>query len=254
MEEQIPLFRTSAPESASTRAVAISPSLMCADMGRLEDEVRILEGIGVEMIHFDIMDGRFVPNLPLGLGVLKDLRPRTKIPFDVHLMVQDNDFFIGLVAPMGVERIAVHAESAVHLDRTLASIQEKGIKAGVALNPHTGLNVLGYVLDRLDFVLLMTVNPGFAGQKLVPSALRKIADCRLFLESHRRSGKRRISITVDGNVSFDNIPDMVAAGADILVGGTSSLYARGGSPPENGRRMREAIARGLERRKAEAKA
>ncbi len=231
-------------------AVAISPSIMCADQSRLEDEVRSLESAGVEMIHFDIMDGHFVPNLPLGLGVLNDLRPRTKLPFDVHLMVEDNDFFVGLVAPLGVERIAVHAESTVHLDRTLASIQEKGIKAGVALNPHTVPNVLGYVLDRLDYVLIMSVNPGFAGQKLVPSSIRKIADCRLFLDGQRKSGMPRIPIAVDGNVSFENIPDMVAAGADVLIGGTVSFYARGASGQENARRMREAIARGLERRTA----
>jgi ribulose-phosphate 3-epimerase len=223
---------------------------MCADNARLGEEVRRLEEIGADMLHFDVMDGRFVPNLPLGLRAIEDLRKLTALPFDVHLMVEDNDFFVRAVLPLGVQRIAVHVESARHLDRTLASIRDGGARAGAALNPQTPPDALAYVLDRLDFVLAMTVNPGYAGQTLAPSAMQKIADCRAFLD---RRGKA-LPIEVDGNVSFENVPEMVAAGAGVLVAGTSSLYHRGASLADNARRLRQAIARGLERRGSSAPA
>ena len=226
--------------------VQIAPSLMCADMGLLADEVATLETVGVDLIHLDIMDAHFAPNMPLGLGVLADLRARTKLPFDVHLMVEDNDWFVEQVAAIGVEQIAVHVESATHLDRTLAVIRDKSIRAGVALNPATPLSALDWVLERSDFILLMTVNPGFAGQKLVPSALDKIAECKRYLMARGVD----IPISVDGNVSLENIPPMVAAGADILVAGTSSLYKKGASRAENTELTRAAIADGLKRRQA----
>jgi ribulose-phosphate 3-epimerase len=190
------------------------------------------------------MDAHFVPNMPLGLGVLEALRSRTSLPFEVHLMVEDNDWFVGEVARVGAEWISVHAESAVHLDRTLALIRDHGSKAGIALNPATPLAVLEHELERLDFVLLMTVNPGFAGQKLVPGGLRKIAACREFL----RAREAAVPIAVDGNVSFAAIPEMVAAGADILVAGTSSLFSTQGSLEDNMRRLGESVRLGLERR------
>jgi ribulose-phosphate 3-epimerase len=190
------------------------------------------------------MDAHFVPNLPLGLETIRQLRPKTDLPFDVHLMVEDNDFFIREVSRMGVQSIAIHAESAKHLDRSLNLIREYGIKAGVALNPATPLSVLDYALESLDYVLLMTVNPGFAGQPLVPGAFRKIADCRAYLDARGKP----IPIQVDGNVSFAHIPRMVAAGADILVAGTSSLFHRGGTLAENRARLDEAISDGLGQR------
>lgn len=214
---------------------------MCADAARLEDEVRALEEVGADYIHFDLMDSHFVPNMPLGLGVLSALRSRTSIPFDVHLMVERNDWFIDEVASIGAEMVSVHVESATHLDRSLALIRSHGIRAGAALNPATPLNALDYVIDRLDHVLLMTVNPGFAGQKLVPATLQKIADCRSYVES-RGSGAR---IEVDGNVSLENAPRMVAAGADMLVAGSSSLYRAGSSIDENMKRLRAAVLEGL---------
>ena len=200
--------------------IQVAPSMMCADICHLEDDLRRLEQAGVDLLHFDLMDGHFVPNMPMGLAVLEQLRTRTTLPFDVHLMVDDNVFFIEKLLKIGVEYISIHAESAVHLDRTLALIRASGVKAGVALNPATPLTMLSYVTEQLDYVLLMTVNPGYAGQKMVPAALRKIADCRAFLQSQNCD----VPIEVDGNVSFEMIPAMVAAGADILVAGTSSVF------------------------------
>jgi len=226
----------------NTRSVLVSASLMCADPCNLEAAVRELEGVDVDLIHLDIMDGRFVPNMPMGLSVVEAVRARTTVPLDVHLMVENNDWFVDEVARMGARRVAIHVESAKHLDRSLARIRDYNMKAGVALNPATPLSRLEYVLDRIDFVLLMTVNPGFAGQKLVPSAFRKIAACRAFLEAHGVD----LPIVVDGNVSFEHVPEMVAAGATILVAGTSSLYHQSGSLERNMERLRAAARHGLE--------
>ena len=222
-------------------SVRIFPSLMCADLCNLEREVAELEALGVEALHVDLMDARFVPNMPLGLATLEQLRSRTELPFDVHLMVEDNDFFVQRLGTIGVQSISVHVESAVHLDRTLAAIREQGARAGAALNPATPLTALEYVLERLDYVLIMTVNPGFAGQMLVPAAIRKIADCRAFLDARDSA----IPIQVDGNVSFEHIPRMVAAGAEILVAGTSSLFHPATSRPKNFERMQRAIKEGV---------
>ncbi|RKU29845.1 ribulose-phosphate 3-epimerase [Candidatus Poribacteria bacterium] len=217
---------------------------MCADLCNLETDVRQLEAAGINMLHFDLMDAHFVPNMPIGLALIEQLRPKTDAAFDIHLMVENNDFFVDAVAEIGVQQIAVHVESATHLDRTLSLIRAHGIKAGAALNPATPLSALDYVLDRLDFVLVMTVNPGFAGQKVVPSTLRKIAECRAFLHEHTVG----LPIEVDGNVSFENIPKMVSAGADILVGGTSSVFQKSGSRLENVQRIQQAITLGLAKR------
>ena len=217
---------------------------MCADLCNLETDIRALETAGIDMLHFDLMDAHFVPNMPIGLALIQQLRTKTDAAFDIHLMVQNNDFFVDAVAEIGVQQIAVHVESATHLDRTLSVIQARGIKAGAALNPATPLSALDYVLDRLDFVLIMTVNPGFAGQKMVPATLRKIAECRAFLGKHGVN----VPVEVDGNVSFENIPKMVSAGADILVGGTSSVFHESGSRAENIQRTQQAIALGLAKR------
>ena len=221
--------------------IQIAPSVMCADLCNLEADIRELETAGIDMLHFDLMDAHFVPNMPIGLALIEQLRSKTDATFDIHLMVENNDFFVDAVAEIGVQQIAVHVESATHLDRTLSVIQASHIKAGAALNPATPLSELDYVLDRLDFVLIMTVNPGFAGQKMVPATLRKIAECRAFLDERGVD----VPIEVDGNVSFENIPKMVSAGADILVGGTSSVFHKSGSRAENVQRTRQAIALGL---------
>ncbi len=231
---------------ASMPGVQIAPSIMCADQCHLEESIRGLESAGADLLHFDLMDTHFTPNMPLGLVTLEQLRPLTHLPYDAHLMVTNPDFFIRELARIGVQYCSVHAEACPHLDRTLTLLRDSGMKAGVALNPATPLNVLEYVLDRLDFVLIMTVNPGFAGQKLVPAGLRKIADCRAYLDRQRAA--QRIPIEVDGNVSFEHIPAMVAAGADMLVAGTSSIFHSGGSLQANTTRLRDAITQGLARR------
>lgn len=227
------------------RAVQVAPSMMCVDALNFEAALRRVEALGVDMLHMDVMDGRFVPNLPLGLGVLERLRPKTALPIDVHLMVADNDFFIELLKPLGVDRISVHVESSPHLDRTLARIREIGAQAGVAINPGTPLDAIEFVLERLDYVLVMTVNPGFAGQKLTPASIRKIAACRQFLDD---CGYQNLPIQVDGNVSLENIPPMVAAGAANLVAGTSSLFHASASWSNNMQQIDAAIAAGLAQR------
>lgn len=227
------------------RPVRVSPSMMCVDPGHMEDALRQLEAAGAEMLHLDMADGHFVPNLLLGLDVARWLRPKTALPLDVHLMVENPDVYVEPLAEIGVDYVAVHVEACRHLDRTLTQIRQKGMNAGVALNPATPLDGILYVLERLDFVLLMAVNPGFAGGKLVASAIRKIADCRRFLTEHELS----IPIMVDGNVSFQHIPKMVAAGAGVLVAGTSSWFDRKAPLIENVRKTEEAIAAGLEMRK-----
>lgn len=234
-----------APEACP---VQVAPSIMCADLCHLERDLKSLEAVGCEILHLDVMDARFTPNMPLGLCTIEQIRPCTSLPFDVHLMVEDNDWFVEQVAKLGAQMVSVHVESCRHLDRTLARIRQFGMKAGAALNPATPPSVLDYVLDRLDFLVVMTVNPGFAGQKLVPSGLQKIADCRAYLDSHGIN----IPIEVDGNVSFENIPKMVAAGADILVAGTSSLFSKSATLAENTKKTREAITAGIAMRPKES--
>jgi ribulose-phosphate 3-epimerase len=192
------------------------------------------------MLHIDVADGHFVPNLLLGLDVVRQLRPRTSLPIDVHLMVENPDLYLDPLAESRVDWVAVHAEACRHLDRTVTEIARRGMTPGVALNPATPLDALEYVLERLGFVLLMTVNPGFAGQTLVAGAIRKIADCRRFLDARGL----KIPIMVDGNVSFEHIPKMVAAGADVLVAGTSSWFHKDGPLAENVRKTEEAIGKG----------
>ncbi|CEK18095.1 ribulose-phosphate 3-epimerase [Chthonomonas calidirosea] len=225
-----------------SRTVRVAPSMMCADQAHLADEVRELEMLGVDWLHMDIMDTHFVPNMPLGLTTVEHLRSLTRLPFDVHLMVEHNELFIERLAKIGVQSISVHAESTRHLDRVLSLIRAHGIQAGVALNPATPLSALEYVRELIDFVLIMTVNPGFAGQLLTASAIRKIEDCRRWLDER---GLSQLPIQVDGNVSFTNIARMVAAGADILVVGSSSLFASERPRLENMRRIEQAIEEGM---------
>ena len=200
--------------------VKIAPSILSANFGNLQTEIENLDKSGADLIHLDIMDGNFVPNLTFGPGVVKALRPHTKLPFDAHLMVNNPDEMIPWFIAAGADIITVHAETCPHLDKTLHTIRAYGLKAGVALNPATPENVLEYVLDKLDMVLVMSVNPGFGGQKFIESSLNKIAKVKSLI------GERPIEIEVDGGINPLTAARCISAGADILVAGTA-VFAGG---------------------------
>lgn len=195
--------------------VLIAPSILAADLANLKSEVEAVTAAGADMLHLDIMDGHYVPNLTFGPGLVKTLRPYTRLPFDVHLMVTEPEVMVPWFVDAGADIITVHYEAAVHLDRTLAEIRNAGKKAGVSLNPATPENVLEYVLDKLDLILVMSVNPGFGGQSFIPSQLEKIQRIKSMI------GNRNIQIEVDGGINPMTAAECAAAGADILVAGTS---------------------------------
>jgi ribulose-phosphate 3-epimerase len=217
----------------------ISPSIMCADFRHLEESIKILEQVGVEYLHFDIMDGSFVPNFTLGPDLMRSVREITNIPFDIHLMVQHPENHIALFDLKPGDLVSVHQESTVHLQRTLQKIKDNGAKAAVALNPATPIYSIEDVLDDMDVVLIMTVNPGFAGQKLVPATLRKIANMKKYLKENEYE---HIEIEVDGNVSCENARKMREAGAEIFVAGSSSLFIKGVSIAASAEELRKSIA------------
>jgi ribulose-phosphate 3-epimerase len=217
----------------------VSPSIMCVDFRHLEDNIKMLERAGVEYLHFDIMDGNFVPNFTLGPDLMNSVRQVTNIPFDIHLMVQrpENHLLLFNIKPGDI--VTVHQESTIHLQRTLQKIKDYGAIPGVALDPATPIYSIEHVLDDIGIVLIMTVNPGFAGQKLVPATIKKIANLKKYL---MENGYTEIEIEVDGNVSFENARRMREAGADIFVAGTSSLFKRDGDILDSTIKLRKCIA------------
>lgn len=215
----------------------LSPSMMCADIGALPETLAAFAATGIALLHIDIMDGVFVENFTLGTDYCRRLRNMTAIPLDLHLMITEPEKKLGWFDIQPSEWVAVHAEATAHLQKTLAELRARGAHPAVALNPATPLTALDYVLDDIDGVLIMTVNPGFAGQKLIPSMLTKITDCRAYLDA---CGKEHVRIEVDGNVSFENAKNMRRAGADVFVGGTSSVFAAG-DMKDNITKMRDRV-------------
>ena len=212
--------------------VRIAPSILSADFARLGDEVRALEAAGADWIHVDVMDGHFVPNLTIGPAVIKALRPHTRLPFDVHLMISPVDGFLDAFADAGADTITVHPEAGPHLHRTIQRIKALGLRAGVSLNPATPAKMLDYVIDDIDLVLVMSVNPGFGGQKFIAGQLKKIAAVRRMIDATGRA----IDLEVDGGIDAVTAPQAIAAGADVLVAGTATFA--GGDYAANIARLR----------------
>lgn len=197
--------------------IKIAPSILSADFGRLAEEIRAVEAAGADLIHIDVMDGHFVPNLTLGPLVVEAIRPVTNLPFDVHLMIENPDAYLEAFAKAGADWLSVHVESTPHLHRTVSRIKEIGKRAGVVLNPATPLESLDYLLEEIDYVLIMSVNPGFGGQKFIPSALRKVRTLKEML----RARGLEIPIEIDGGVNLTTVAEVVRAGAEILVAGSA---------------------------------
>ena len=196
----------------------IAPSILSADFAALGDAIAVVEAAGADQLHVDVMDGHFVPNLTIGPPVIESIKKRTRLPLDVHLMIEEPERWVETYARAGADLITVHAEACVHLQRVLAQIREAGARAGVALNPATSPDVLDYVLDDVDLVLTMSVNPGFGGQTFIPSTYPKVRRLRDLLR------ERPAEVSIDGGVKLSNAADLAAAGAQVLVAG-SAIFA-----------------------------
>ncbi|AGT31492.1 ribulose-phosphate 3-epimerase [Geobacillus genomosp. 3] len=199
--------------------IRIAPSILSADFARLAEEIRSVEEGGADWIHVDVMDGHFVPNLTLGPPIVAAIRPVTKLPLDVHLMITDPDRYIPAFAEAGADLISVHVEACMHLHRTIHFIKEQGVKAGVVLNPHTPVDMIRHVIADVDLVLLMTVNPGFGGQAFIPAVVPKIREVARMADEQNKA----VDIEVDGGINAKTAPLCVEAGANVLVAG-SAIY------------------------------
>ena len=205
----------------SETAIRIAPSLLSADFAKLGEEVRSVIAAGADLVHFDVMDNHYVPNLTVGPLVCQAIKPHATVPIDVHLMVKPVDALVPMFAQAGADIISFHPEASEHVDRTIQLIRSLGVKVGLVLNPATPLAVLDHVIDQLDLVLLMTVNPGFGGQSFIPGMLPKIAKARALVDAAMQRTGRAIWLEVDGGVKRDNARAIAAAGADTLVAGSA---------------------------------
>jgi len=219
--------------------IEIAPSILAADFARLGEQIESVERGGARILHVDVMDGHFVPNISIGVPVVAALRKATSLLLDVHLMISEPDRYVGAFADAGADMISVHQEAAAHLDRVLAAIRERDLEAGVVLNPATPVTTLSEVLPNTDFVLLMSVNPGFGGQKFIPGTLEKMRQLKELRTRYNYSYR----IEVDGGIGLENVGDAVRAGAEILVAGTSIFHTP--DPAKAVRRMRQVASEAL---------
>ncbi len=204
----------------------IAPSILSADFARLGAEIAALQEAGADLIHFDVMDNHYVPNLTIGPLICEAIRPVARVPIDVHIMAKPVDDLALMFARAGASIVTVHPEASEHVDRTLALIRDQGCQAGLALNPATPLEHLDHVMDRLDLILVMSVNPGFGGQAFIPHALDKIAAVRRRIDAHVQRGGQPIALEVDGGIKVSNVRAVADAGADVFVAGSAIFGAR----------------------------
>jgi ribulose-phosphate 3-epimerase len=223
------------PTRRTPRALKIAPSILSADFSRLADEIQAVEAAGADLIHIDVMDGRFVPNLTVGPVVVKAARKATRLPLDVHLMIVEPERLIPEFIDAGSDYLTVHVETCPHLHRTVQMIKERGIKAGVTLNPSTPLGAIEPILPDADLLLIMSVNPGFGGQRFIPQVLEKVRRARTLIDAHGG----RAELEVDGGVKIDNIKELAAAGATIFVAGSAIFGSK--DYKETIQKMRQAI-------------
>jgi len=222
------------------REIVLSPSIMCADLANLETSIKELENEGLDTLHIDVIDGTFSPSMPIGIETIKRIRELTDMNFDIHIMTMNNEFFINEMLKIGVQNITFHYETSLHVDRYLALIKAAGVKASIALNPATSLSVLDSIIQELDMVCLMLINPGFAtnkNEKQVPYARKKIMELKQIVQEK----KLATAIQVDGRVSTDTIASLVSAGADNLVLGSTSLFNKENTLAENKQLILEAV-------------